>query len=298
MRTSGPFRLLFAVFPLLAVATACEPEAPGPMSGHVTAEDGVPIVFDAYGEGETAVVFLHCWACNRSFWREQIEPVAAAGYRVVAIDFPGHGDSGAERARWSIGGLGGDVRMVADDLGLERMLLVGHSMGGPVALEAARRLPGRVTGVICVDTLHDVEFEWPEGMTEQMVGRLEADLRAGMEGFVPQLFRDDADPALVRWVIDEGVASDQRAIVSLMRAFEEWDPREALGEAGVPVRCINAAPEGEQGLATAVERNRAYGDFDAVIIEGVGHYPQLESPEAFNAELLRLLRALDDGTSE
>jgi pimeloyl-ACP methyl ester carboxylesterase len=173
------------------------------------------------------------------------------------------------------------------------VVLVGHSMGGPVSLETARLLPGRVVGIACVDTLHDVEFEWPEGMVETMTARLEEDYRAGMESFVPGLFKADADPAVVQWVIDQAVeTTEPHATIALMAAFPSWDPPAALGAAGVPVRCINAAPEGEQGMPTAIETNRKYADFDAVLMEGVGHYPQLERPEEFNRELLDVLEEL------
>jgi len=274
-------------------ATSAETAAPAHVSGTAAAADGVPIAYEAWGAGDTAVVFVHCWACNREFWREQAGPVAAAGYRVVTLDLPGHGESGAEREEWSLAGLAADVAAVVDELGLDRVVLVGHSMGGPVSLETARLLPGRVVGIACVDTLHDVEFEWPEGMVETMTARLEEDYRAGMESFVPGLFKADADPAVVQWVIDQAIeTTEPHATIALMAAFPSWDPPAALGAAGVPVRCINAAPQGEQGMPTAIETNREYADFDAVLMEGVGHYPQLERPEEFNRELLDVLEEL------
>jgi alpha-beta hydrolase superfamily lysophospholipase len=70
----------------------------------VASGDGVPVVYDVRGAGDTAVVFVHCWACNRHFWREQAD-VFASQYRVVTIDLAGHGDSGKDRSRWSILGL-------------------------------------------------------------------------------------------------------------------------------------------------------------------------------------------------
>ena len=147
------------VLPLLATFTACAP-APPPevIAGVIEAADGVPIVYDAKGAGETALVFLHCWSCDREFWREQVD-VFAEDYRVVAMDLPGHGASGAGREDWSIAGLAEDVRTVVDELGLERVVLVGHSMGGPIALLAAPLLEGRAVGVACVDTLHNAEMK-------------------------------------------------------------------------------------------------------------------------------------------
>lgn len=259
----------------------------------VAAADGVPIVYRSVGSGDTAVVFVHCWSCNREFWRHQVEPVAAAGYRVVTLDLPGHGDSGDDRAEWTLPGLAADVAAVIEELELERVLLVGHSMGGPVSVEVARRLPDRVAGIACVDTLHNAEFEFPPEAAESMTASLTEDYRAGLESFVPQLFKSDADPELVEWVVDQGVeTTSHEAAAALMDAFVVWDAPEALAAAGVPIRCINAAPEGEQGMPTEVEINRKYADFDAVLMEGIGHYPQLERPEEFNALLLEMLGEL------
>lgn len=258
----------------------------------VQASDGVPIVYETHGSGAAAVVFVHCWGCNRQFWTEQIQPIADAGYRVAAMDLPGHGESGADREDWSIKGLADDLHRVLDRLTEERIVLVGHSMGGPVSLAAAPGLGDRLAGIVCVDTLHNAEFEWPEGMTESLVSRMRRDFREGIELFVPQLFKSDADPDLVAWVVDQAVASDQEAAIGLMQDFSNFDMPDMLSNAGVPVRCINAAPDGDWGMPTAIEINRKYADFDAVLMEGVGHYPQLEQPHAFNEQLLALLNEL------
>lgn len=303
-----PARFVLALAAIVALITACarEPE-PAPTAeepveapagqttaGFVTAPDGVEVAYEAHGAGDVAVVFIHCWACNRGFWSEQIQPVVDAGYRVVALDLPGHGDSaGAEQDDWSLPGLAADVEAVIDGLDLERVVLVGHSMGGPVSLETARRLPGRIEGIVCIDTLHDAEFDWPEGMVESLTSQLRADYRAGIEGFLPHLFRPDADPELVEWVVDQAVdTTDHESTIALVKAFPEWDPPGALAAADVPVRCINAAPSGEIGQPTAIETNRKYADFDATLMEGVGHYPQLERPAELNRLLLGYLEEL------
>ena len=288
---------------LVALAAGACASAPGPagepppgaaVTGTITLADGVPMAYESRGAGETAVVFVHCWACNREFWHGQVGAVADAGYRVVRLDLPGHGESGSGRSEWSVGRLGADVAAAIEAMDLDRVVLVGHSMGGPVSVEAAARAPERVVGIVCVDTLHDAELEWPEGMAESIAGQLEADYRGGLEAFVPRMFLADADPALVEWVVDQGVeTSDHAATIALMRAMGDWDPRERLPAAGVPIFCVNAAPAGEQGLPTRVGTNRKYADYEAVTIEGVGHYLQLDKPWELNQALLSALRALD-----
>jgi len=122
----------------------------------VPAPDGVPIHYSVRGKGDPALVFVHCWSCDRKLWDNQVS-VFSKDHRVVTIDLPGHGESGKGRKDWSIGGFGEDVKTVVGKLGLRRVVLIGSSMGGPVALEAARRMPERVVAIVPVDTLHNVE---------------------------------------------------------------------------------------------------------------------------------------------
>ena len=139
-------------------------------SGVTTAKDGVQIHYETGGSGSPALVFIHGWNCDRSYWSAQL-PVFASTHQVVAIDLAGHGDSGANRVEWSMANFGTDVAAVADALQLEDIILVGHSMGGPVALEAARLLKGRVNMVIGADTLGDVSLRYTD---EQLAGMLAA----------------------------------------------------------------------------------------------------------------------------
>jgi len=304
--SAQPSRPLTAIA-LLLLTGGCSDEPAAPTAGGaglpatagearvVRAADGVPIVYEVHGQGDMSVVFVHCWGCNREFWRGQIEPVVAAGYRAVALDLPGHGDSGADRASWSVTSFAADVQAVADELQLERMVLVGHSMGGPVSLAVAGRDAGRVQGIICVDTLHDADFRMPEPMVNDLANRMEADYRGGLEDFVPQMFRPGADPAVIEWVIEQAVASDHPATIALMRDFPRLDMAGLFAEAGVPIRCINAAPADGQGMPTATETNRRYADFDVQLMEGVGHYPQLEMTPEFNDRLVAALAELTRG---
>lgn len=262
-----------------------------PVVGIAEASDGTRIVYDVRGNGDTALVFVHCWACDRTFWRNQADAFAER-YKVVTLDLAGHGESGRDRKEWTVTGLAGDVEAVVRKLGLERVVLVGHSMGGPVSLAAAARMPKRVKAVIAIDTLHDAEAEFPEEQRNQIMAAFEADFEGSIDGFIPMMFRKDADPEMVAMVAKRSKAADRTAVLALMRAFADVDTAALLEDAGVPVRAINAAPAPPLQPATAIETNRKYADFDAVLIENVGHYIQLERPEELNALLRETLEDL------
>ena len=260
--------------------------------GTATAADGVSIAYDVRGAGEPTLVFIHGWCCNRSFWKNQLDAFAR-DHQVVSLDLPGHGASGSDRSAWSIRGLGADVQAVVEAAGSSRVVLVGHSLGGPVALEAARLLPGRVVAVIAIDTLQDVDFVYPPEAVEQMAARFERDFTGTMTQAVRSMFSETSDPALVEWVMTSSVGANHDAAVAIMRGYTTFDMKQALSEAKVPVRCLNALPRDEEGgVPTNVERNRQFGDFDAVMLEGVGHFPMLEQPDSFNEKLREMLKAL------
>src|SRR5262245_14901313 len=125
--------------------------------------DGVAMAYVDAGKGDPALVFIHCGNCRKEIWRETLDAFAG-DHRVVAMDMPGYGRSPAgTREKSSIEGLGADVAALVEHLKLDKVVLVGNSLGGPVALEAAHRLgPKRVLGVVAVDTLQNVEREFPE----------------------------------------------------------------------------------------------------------------------------------------
>jgi pimeloyl-ACP methyl ester carboxylesterase len=284
---------------LLAVALiagcAGEPGDSGPpdgspVTGIAEAPDGLPIHYEARGAGDTALVLVHCWACDRQFWREQLEPLAES-YRVVSLDLGGHGESAGARQSWRVLDYGGDVKAVADALGLERIILVGHSMGGPVALEAARLMPGRVLGVVCVDTLHDADFEMPDELVEQWLAGFEQDFEGAMAQAMSGMAAAGLDPAVRDWIVERATAVSPEMAISLMRDFGSIDFPELFRAAGVPIRCVNSAPPAAP--ATNVEGNRRYADYDAVVVEGVGHFLHMERPEQVNEHLLSFIAELD-----
>src|SRR6266436_4453735 len=228
-----------------------------PVKKTFRAGDGLEIVGVVRGQGDIALVFLHGWCGDREYWKHQVE-VFAADYRVVALDQAGHGESGKGRKAWTADGLAGDVEAVVKALALKRVILVGHSMAGWVALLAAKRMPGTVVAVIGVDTLQNAEFKLPEEVKE--------------------------------WLKTKVEGQDPKMALALMRDLFGLDTRKLLKEAKVPVRCINSAGGYKFFTPTAVETNKKYADFGAVTIDGVGHHPMLEKPDEFNRKLRGVLK--------
>ena len=206
------------------------------------------------------------------------------------MDLPGHGLSGVDRAEWSVAGLGNDIVTVVDHLGVGDIILIGHSMGGPVSLEAVRLMPGRVYPVIGVDTFQNVESEWEPEQTKAMLEAMEADLVGFCTSFVTGMFPEAADPDLVASVTDDMCNGPADVGLALMRDYTDFDRAKAMRSAGVPVRAVNATL-----WPTAPEVNRTYADFDAVLMDDVGHFLMQEAPEEFNRHLRAVIAELDTG---
>jgi len=112
--------------------------------------DQVHIEYHVYGKGEPAVILIHGWACDGNYWTAQIADLKAK-YTTVTVDLAGHGASTSNRTDWSIGNFGEDVAAVARQLQNSKIVLVGHSMGAPVALEATPTvLPSRLKAACAI----------------------------------------------------------------------------------------------------------------------------------------------------
>jgi pimeloyl-ACP methyl ester carboxylesterase len=206
---------------------------------------------------------------------------------VVTLDLAGHGESGSRRRDWTMAAFGEDVRAVVEHLGLRPVILIGHSMGGDVVLEAARLMPDRVVGLIPVDTLLNVEQRKSPAEIESTAQTLRADFPAAVSAFMRQrLFAPSTDPALVDRIVAGATGSPpEAAVVALANAWA-YDAAAAFRALRVPIVAVNA-----DLYPTDVAANRRHArHFDALILPGVGHYPMLEAPERFNALLAEAIR--------
>jgi pimeloyl-ACP methyl ester carboxylesterase len=224
------------------------------------------------------------------FWREQADEFSSA-YRVVTLDLAGHGESGKNRRTWSVLGLAQDVVAVADDLHLSRMILIGHSMGGTVSLEASPLLRGRVLGVILVDTVDNVDDRKSIASAQADAVRLKRDFK-GYFRDLSSIFSKTSDPAIRHWVEEQAMAAAPVPAIALKLDMPNLDPKILFARAAVPIRAINAAPP--LSGYTNIEENKRYADYDAILVSDAGHFLQLERPAEFNRDLRSWVLALSE----
>ncbi|GMQ87995.1 MAG: hypothetical protein BMS9Abin08_1210 [Gammaproteobacteria bacterium] len=270
--------LILVVLLGLAGCDSTTPKSEQQTKTTVKSADGSPIVYGTRGQGEPVIVFVHCWTCNHTFWDVQADYFSKR-YQVVWLDLAGHGESGSRRQLYTMQSFGQDVAAVVNQVGGRKVILVGHSMGGAVVVEAAKQLGDRVIGIVGVDTFF-TPFEYPaspEAIAE-FVRPFETDFHGASEKMVRSMFTSQADPAVIDAIVTRFSAADPKVGVSAMYELFDWNAHQApadLQRFSDILYNINAAPTGKEPPPNP----------HVVMVPGVGHFVAQVKPEAFNQAL-------------
>jgi 3-oxoadipate enol-lactonase len=238
------------------------------------------------------IVFCHGFTTTSAFWREQVE-VFADEYQVVALNLPGHGVSGRPTDRpYTVDAFVGDLAMLFDELDLDPAVLVGLSMGGVVAQRFALDHARRLRGLVLVDTT-------ASGLGEAVkadnvlaaIGRLGV-ARASCD-VVERSFGADASDSLVEFAKREVIQTPEFVARQAVISLNDTDLRDRLADIRMPTLLIC----GEEDRITPPEESRALAagilGSTLVMIPGAAHFPMLERPAQFNAELRRFIESID-----
>ena len=292
MRIQSSLATLFLMY-MVAVLTGCNTSPPPPEENAetttseetistVTSADGSSIFYGSRGQGDVTLVFVHCWTCNHQFWTPQID-YFSEDYTVAWLDLAGHGQSESNRETYTMAAFGSDVAAVVDEVATDKVVLVGHSMGGPVSLEAAKLLGDRVIGIVGVDTFY-LPFDYPDSEAEidEFVQPFKDDFEATSEQLIGSMFTPSADPAVIESIKTQMGSADQDMAVSALFEAVKWNGQEAASELTAhsdKLRNINGAPTGTE---TALHES-------VTMIPEVGHFVAQVKPDEFNQALEQIL---------
>ncbi len=278
--------LAFSIFIALCGQGTAE-QTVRPTTATVTSFDGVEIVYSIQGSAEPALVFIHGGFADRSFWLDQMKHFART-HRVIALDLAGHGESGKNRKSWSNTSFAEDVSAVIKKEKIGKAVLIGNSLGGPVALKAANLLSDTIIAVVAVDTLQDIGIRAPASYYQARADAFRKDFSGTMKAMVQSLFHPDTNPELMARVETCMLDNSPEMAVAMMESFAGFDMAELVKSINIPIRCING-----DLYPTRIEKNRGiYADFDAVVLPKTGHYPMMENPKLFNQHLETILKEL------
>lgn len=221
------------------------------------------------------VLFLHSLAGNGGQWALQLDHLRRHR-RAAALDLRGHGESDpAEDGDYSVAGMAEDVAAAADQLGLRRFILAGHSLGSSVAIEYAGRHPERVAGLLLVDPNGDAS-RLPEAETRPFVERFHSDPLGELESYFRQLVVG-GDPDACRWVLEDLRLTHEGAIVPAIEGSMRYQPLPALARYPGPklsvISEMNRLPFSLHNLLP---------DLPTRLMPGTGHWVMMDRPEVFN----------------
>lgn len=249
--------------------------------------DGMRVHYQNYGDGKDALVFVHGWTCNLTFWKANV-PAFTQQTRVITVDLPGHGQSDKPQITYSMDLFARAIDAVMQDAKVERATLVGHSMGTPVIRQFYRKYPSKTRALVIVDGSLK-----PFGNPEQMKQFMEPFRGPGykehaerMIGFIATGIKDKAVLAEVKTAM---LATPQHVMVGAMDAMLDpaiWKEQEKIN---VPVLAVMA--KNPQWTAEYEQFVRALvPNLDYQMWEGVSHFLMMDEPQKFNATVLAYLQ--------
>lgn len=247
--------------------------------------DGAKVHYKSIGDAssQTAVVFVHGWSCDMTSWRAQVQAFQGRA-RMLFVDLPGHGKSDRPAVDYTMDRFASAVEAVMRDAGVERALLVGHSMGTPVVRQFWRRYPEKTIGIVAVDgALHSTfkDASQAEVFAAMFAGpdfakAMDRFLDATFSSFTPETVRSD-----VRKMTS---GATQQVAVSAIR--NQFDPAIWKDDAiRVPLLLIVAkSPMWNADYFAYVRTLNPAAEI--VEIPDAGHFVMMEKPAEVNAALV------------
>jgi pimeloyl-ACP methyl ester carboxylesterase len=258
-----------------------------------TSADGIPIHYKLYGKGDVSLVFVHDWCTNMKYWDEQI-PSFGVNFKLVTLDLAGHGQSGTGRTAWTMEAFGQDVAAVVEKLDLQKVVLIGHGMGGPVILEAAKLIPDRAIGLVGANSFSDL---YMKGLSEEQI-RLA--LLPYQENYQEQIrehvrltwFSPNSDHDKMREIILDMIKTPKDVALGSLEELLRYDATESYKQVRLDVRGIQTTHMDVSYDVTQTHVKSIWVEY----LDGLGHFIMLEDSQAFNRHLANYINEFVTGT--
>ena len=260
--------------PLLALAFAALASA--------ASVDGIPIHSTVRGAGPKTIVFVHGWTCDESSWSNQV-PYFEKNYRVITLDLPGHGKSGAPpNGPLTMELFARSIEAVRVEAKTGKIVLVGHSMGTPVIREYARLYPANVAAMVPVDGVLHLSGGPGAPNPDRMKG---PDGVKNREAMIRGMFGKSATPEIQDHILKMMLAAPETTAYQAMSATfaaPNWKD-ETFTEPALGIFADHS------GANDPVYFKKIFPNGSAVEVPGTGHFVMLEKPAEFNKLLADFL---------
>jgi len=258
--------------------------------------DGLRIHYENYGAGPEALVFIHGWACDLTFWRGQ--EALFANYHSLLIDLPGHGMSDKPHRPYPIEFFARALEAVMRDAQVDRAVLIGHSLGGPIAYAFLRLSPEKAKALVLVDAFVSRHMAGPpdRSATAAHFAKIARSLQgpAGEKNFaqrVESCFSPQTPEALRAEIRAKMAATPKHVRVAALTSISSLPPPPADEIFDLPASAIQAA-EPATDARFEIMRN-IFPRMQLEKLEGAGHFLMMEDPQRFNRDVEQFLAALE-----
>lgn len=260
---------------LLTVLVGCVSES----GDFINTSDGIDLYYEEYGSGKHTLIFVHGWSNDASTWDDQISYFKDK-YHVIVVDLPGFGRSGSDRSNWSMRRYGEDIAEVAKELNLKNIIIIGSSMGGPIAFEAEKTLRGNVQAIVLVDVMNSLNFQWDSTLATNFYNYYKDSYNSYDYQFI--YFGNDSSLVNRYWAMIP-TSIPEVWFPPLDEVFK-WFGKDAISsvsEVNIPIRAINS----DRYELMINQWDTCAMDFKAIIFENSHHYLHWEYPDKFNRTL-------------
>jgi pimeloyl-ACP methyl ester carboxylesterase len=254
----------------------------------------IAVGYDDVGTGTDAVLLIHGHPFNRSMWQPQLAAIAAAGWRAIAPDLRGYGETSVVAGKTTFDTFAADLAALLDHLSLDRVVLGGLSMGGQIVMEFVRQYANRVRGIVLAATFPEPETQDGKRWRYSMADRL---VKEGMRPYATEVLSKMLAPRSITDFPEVAAhvtammcgTNPEGAAAALRGRAERPDYQPTLAALSVPALVIVGSEDAYTTRAQAERMRDLPPDAELVWLDGIGHMPNLEHPDAFNAELIRFL---------
>ena len=260
----------------------------------ITTPDGVRIAYHEVGSGDPAIIFVHGGFGNRTGFGFQ-EEYFSPDHRCVAVDLRGHGESDKPDVVYTMEQHGDDVAELIRQLGLDRPVLVGQSMGGQVIISAASRHPERVGAIASLDSPSNIPgwHQQHHGPFDHLM-TAESDFRETLRTFLSASYLPTDDPSRVATISDRLAEVPDHVILNGWKGMMGFDAEPIMRGVKCPYLYIDC---GQPDLDLELLRELC----PQVVIGkpvGAGHKALQDVPDQINAMLNRFIRHADGIAAE
>lgn len=246
--------------------------------------------YQSLGAGDTAVVFIHGWTCDSTFWNEQV-PALAGKARVVLLDLPGHGKSDKPKVEYSMAYFARAVAAVLDDAGVKSAVLVGHSMGTPVARQFYRLYPKRTRAIVAVDGALHREVDKQADIDKYVQQFSGPDYKDQIARTVETMFTKATPADKRKHILTTMQSAPQHVVAGAMKGMLDLAIWKTDDPIDVPLLVIVARqPYWPADHEQKVKKLNAKAEYR--VMDGVGHFLMIDRPAEFNRLLAEFLAGI------